>query len=101
MNEKSLEEVASILANAHRQAEPKTREVYLAPDKTGGEIRLVEVSDAVHYTGEVLPVRFRPKGDITFPSVVVLLSNREWDEVQAGKLALPLGWGDRKSLKAL
>lgn len=96
---KSIYETARELALAHRREDPETREVYLAdaPD----EVRLVEVSGSVGYTGEVLPFRFAAKPDlgIPYPSVVVLLSPEEWTELRGGKLALPQGWGDSADLR--
>jgi hypothetical protein len=100
-NRKSLEEVARLLADSHRKANPNTVGVWLAPDSDGREIRLVEVSQTAPYTGEVLPVRFPPKGDIVFPTVVVLLNRRELAEVDAGELPLPDGWAPRESWRAL
>ena len=57
-------------------------------------MRLLEVSGITPTTGEVLPFRFAPDqaNRIDYPSVVILLSPAEWQEVQAGRLALPDGW---------
>jgi hypothetical protein len=93
MTKKSLRKVAEYLAEAHRAADPSSREVWLAPDKKGSEIRLIEVSEAVPSSGTVLPVRFQPGGEIEYPSVVVLLSAKEMDDVRKGRLKMPPGWG--------
>ena len=54
---------------------------------------MVEVSKSVASAGEVLPFRFnaQPPG-IPYASVVILLSEEEWEDVKKRKLALPPGW---------
>jgi hypothetical protein len=51
----------------------------------------------------VLPFRFtaNPDRDVPYPSVVVLLSVDEWNDVRTGKLKLPPGWGDPGSLRKI
>lgn len=97
----SLLEVAARLAGEHRNEDPGTKWVYLseAPD----EVRLVEVSASVGNSGEVLPFRFGPDPalGIPFPSVVVLLSEEEWEQVRAGQLHLPPGWAAPADLRPL
>ena len=94
-------DVALRLAEAHRKEDPATSDVFLASDDD--EVRLVEVSESVGTTGEVLPFRFGPHSDqqIPYPSVIVVLSPEEWRLVQDGKLKLPDGWGDAGSLKKI
>ncbi len=96
-----LEEVAEFLAGSHRLEDPATQAIYLAPGDD--EIRLVEVSGSLGSTGEVLPFRFtaRPDQGIPYPSVVVLLSVDEWQDLLAGKLKLPPGWGEPSKLKKI
>jgi hypothetical protein len=53
-NRPPLTDIAHDLASAHREADPDTLAVYLAPDPSEQEIRLVEVSGSVGTTGEVL-----------------------------------------------
>lgn len=98
---KALIDVAKELAEAHRQEDPETREVYLADGQD--EVRLVEVSGSLESSGEVLPFRFqaRPDQGVPYPSVIVLLSPEEWDALRAGKLSLPPGWGDPSTLKKI
>lgn len=99
---KSVFEVATELAQAHRAEDPSTDAIYLS--EAEGEVRLVEVSGSVGSSagGEVLPFGFRARPDqgIPYPSVVVLLSPSEWKRVQTGTLALPKGW-ERASLKKI
>ncbi len=98
-----LTDIANELADAHREADPDTLGVYLAPDPSEQEIRLVEVSRSVGTTGEVLPFRFGARADqgIPYPSVVVLLSPEEWEQLSAGKLQLPATWGPVEALVEL
>jgi hypothetical protein len=52
------------------------------------------VSAAVPTTGDVLPFRFSARSDlgIDYPSAIILLSPGEWEDLRAGRLALPEGW---------
>jgi hypothetical protein len=91
---RALEEVARELAAAHRKSDPKTKTIKFFPSLQGDEFRLLEVSDAAPTTGEVLPFRFPSDqaNGIDYPSVVILLSPKEWLDIQAKKLPLPNGW---------
>jgi hypothetical protein len=99
---KSVFEVATELAEAHRAEDPATDAIYLSAAE--GEVRLVEVSKSVGSSarGEVLPFGFRarPEQGIPYPSVIVLLSPSEWSEVKSGALTLPRGW-NRDELKKI
>ncbi len=90
-------ETARDLAEAHRRVDPATTMILLLADPTGEEIRLVEVSMSAPRSGDVFPFRYeaRPDLNIDFPSVVVLLSPDEWQDVEAGRLELPSGWDAR------
>jgi hypothetical protein len=98
---KSILEVAQELASAHLHEDPNTTGVYLAD--ADDEVRLVEVSSAIAWSGEVLPFRFtaRPDQGIDYPSIVILLNPDEWDALKAGKLSLPKGWGTPSSLRKI
>lgn len=87
------------LAEAHHAADPETRLIFLNPDPAEREIRLLEVSSSAPTTRELFPFAFAERRDlgINFPSVVLLLSPTEWDEVKTGTLPLPGGW-DRDHL---
>ena len=91
---RSLEQVAIQLAKAHKKLDRKTRIIKFFPNASPNEICLLEVSDAIPYTGEVLPFRFNasPVHKVEYPSTIVLISPREWTEIQASALALPEGW---------
>jgi hypothetical protein len=87
------------LAAAHQAADPETRHIFLNPDPAEREIRLLEVTGSAPTTRELFPFAFAERRDlgINFPSVVLLLSPTEWEEVETGKLPLPGGW-DRNRL---
>lgn len=98
----TYDEVARILAKAHREADPDTFEVRLARDPEGKVIRLIEVTKALFTTnGEVLPFEFSPSTDIPYASVVAVLSPKEWDMLQHGKIKLPKGWGPFSDLQPI
>ena len=101
MSDEPIDEVAKKLAAAHRQEDPETREIFLAPHAT--EVRLVEVSGSLAPSGEVLPFRFAPSPEhgVPYPSVVVLLSVDDWASIQRGDLKLPADWGTAATLKKI
>jgi len=91
---RSLRDNARELAQAHRQADSKTRLIKFFPANGTEEIRLLEVSEAVPTTGEVLPFSFQsdPERGVDYPSTVILLSPLEWQRIQNRELELPPGW---------
>ena len=92
--------VARSLAQAHQKNDPKTTTIKLFPARGRKEIRLVEVSGGAPTTGEVIPFRFGsdPSNGIDYPSVVILLSEAEWQDVTRGALPLPQGWDLRTAV---
>jgi hypothetical protein len=98
---KRITDVAQELAEAHRKEDPHTESIFLA--ESNDEVRLVEVSGSIGDSGEVLPFRFAPRPDlgVPYPSVVLLLSVDDWQQMQSGNLALPAGWGTVASLKKI
>ena len=93
MSEKpTIRSVAEMLAQAHRDADPDTTDIFWSPDEE--EVRLVEVSKGVGQTGDwpITPVCFMPGKAVPYPSAVVLLSVSEWAAVRAGTKKLPKGW---------
>lgn len=95
-----MDEVAKSLAKAHKQADPDIQQIYLIEDPTGAEVRLLEVSRSVGYTGSVMPFRSaaRPDLDVPYPSVVVLLSPEEKALLDRRELELPAAWGPSPKL---
>jgi hypothetical protein len=85
---------AKHLAEAHRKADPETELVFLDPDPTMKEIRLLEVTRKAPTTGQPFAVGFaaRPDLGISFPSTVLVLSPEEWDAARAAQVALPDGF---------
>lgn len=97
---KTTAEVAKELARAHRRADPDIQQIYLIEDPDGAEVRLLEVSESVGYTGSVMPFRFaaRPDLDVPYPSVVVLMSPEEKALLDQKELELPVAWGSPPKL---
>jgi len=101
---KSLFDVATDLAKAHKAEDPETKAIYLAGgSESSAEVRLVEVSGSLGPSGEVLPFRFPPRSDLGVPyaSVVVLLSAEDWARLERGELFLPDGWGSPGELRKI
>ena len=101
---KSVFDVATALAKAHKAEDPETKAIYLAKSsESSAEVRLVEVSGSLGGAGEVLPFRFAPRNDLGVPyaSVVVLLSSEDWARLERGELSLPAGWGSDGDLQKI
>ena len=73
MIQSSIVNMANKLARSHREADPRTKHVFLSDDPEGQEIRLVEVSESAPNSGGVMPFRFRsaPEQEIDLPSVLL------------------------------
>jgi hypothetical protein len=82
----------SSLARTHRQSDPDIIAVYVVP--RDDEVRIVEVSNSVGTTNEVIPLRFskNPTENLQFDTVIVLMSNEEYIAYKNGDLDLPDGW---------
>lgn len=85
-------ESVDVLVKGHRKADRQVQKIFLSPDDS--EIRLVEVTPKVGYTGAATPFGFsaHPEEGVHFPSSIILLSPQEWREFLAGQLPLPSGW---------
>jgi hypothetical protein len=99
---KSVDDVANDLARAHQKADPDIQQIWMIEDPTGSEVRLLEVSGSVGNVGAVMPFRFkaRPPG-VPYPSVVILLSPEEKDQLDRKELDLPPIWGTAPKLVRL
>jgi hypothetical protein len=89
-------EVAELLAAAHREAEPCiTRIVRLLNGleaEAGEPVKLLEVNPATSPSG-VLPIAFSPDPpSVPFPSVVVEVTPEEFERIERGQLPLPGNW---------
>ncbi len=93
---RTKDEVAEDLANWHFLMEPTIQEIYIIPSSLEGEnddpINLLEVDVQAVETGYVDAFRFNPAGDITYPSVVALITPYELEQIKHSALQLPLGW---------
>jgi hypothetical protein len=90
------DEVAQMLAEAHREIEPSiSRIVRLISDEEndGREpVKLLEVNPHTSPSG-IVPVAFGADPPaVPFPSVVVEVTENEYQEIIRGTLPLPPGW---------
>lgn len=83
---------ARSLARTHRKSDPDIVAVYVVP--RDDEVRIVEVSNSVGTTNEVIPLRFskNPTENLQFDTIIVLMSNEEYTAYKNGDLDLPDGW---------
>jgi hypothetical protein len=89
-------EMARELAHAHRRFEPSiSRIIHLVAeqDSNAGEpVKLLEVNPQTFASG-IWPVLFgADPPQIPFPSVVVEVTEWEYEAIRAGSLPLPQGW---------
>ncbi len=98
---RTKEEVALDLADWHFQMDPSIQEIYIIPSNLEGEeddpINLLEVDVQAVETGHVDAFRFNPAGDITYPSVVALITPYELEQIRHSALELPPGWSLEKA----
>lgn len=88
---RKYEEAVDLLARWHANGHTDL-EVLSFPDPARKIVRLVEISDDFPATGDSTPIRMGASADFPFPSGVILLTKREWMEVQEGKMSMPNGW---------
>jgi hypothetical protein len=89
-------EIAKRLARAHRSFEPSiSRIVHLVADQelnASEPVKLLEVNPETFESG-VWPVLFgADPPQIPFPSVVIEVTEGEYEAIRAGRLHLPEGW---------
>ncbi len=94
MDEK--DEVARQLAEAHREIEPTIRRIIrLVTDREGDArepVKLLEVNPETSPSG-ILPIAFAADPPrVPYPSIVVEVTEAEFDQIRAGSLPLPEGW---------
>jgi hypothetical protein len=90
------DEVARVLAVAHREMDPAInriiRLVVDREDEVREPVKLLEVNPATSPSG-ILPIAFgADPPEIPFPSVVVEVTEAEYDQIATGELPLPEGW---------
>jgi len=92
----SKDDVAQLLANSHRQAEPNITKIIrilgAAESESREPIKLLEVNPKTPPSG-ILPIVFTPDPpEILFPSAVVEVTPDELTLIMEGELNLPNGW---------
>lgn len=90
------DEVAALLATAHRDAEPViTRIVRLVGPREAEAhepVKLLEVNPSTSPSG-IIPVAFSADPpSVPYPSVVVEVTPDEWARIEGGELQLPNEW---------
>jgi len=89
-------EIAKALAAAHRGCEPSiSRIIHVVGDleqSSAEPVKLLEVNPDTFESG-IWPILFGadPPG-VPFPSVVIEVTEGEYEAIQAGALHLPAGW---------
>ena len=95
-SESTVDDAARRLAEAHYRIEPGISDIYplASGEATDRTIRLLEVNADTAPSGTIMPVGFgpHPPSGIPFPSVIVEVTPREFDDLKCGKLTLPHGW---------
>jgi hypothetical protein len=89
-------EAASALAEAHRRIEPaisRIVRVIAEGEHTSDEpVKLLEVNPETSPSG-IIPIAFGPDPPaIPFPSIVIEVTEAEFERLLAGSLTLPEGW---------
>lgn len=90
------DEVARLLADAHRAIEPTiSRIVRLVADREDEvrePVKLLEVNPATSPSG-IFPIAFTADPPrVPYPSVVVEVTEAEFEQIASGALPLPEGW---------
>ena len=90
------DEVARLLADAHREIEPGIRLIIRIVTDREGEadepVKLLEVNRETSPSG-VFPIAFgADPPDVPYPSVVVEVTEEEYEKIRNGRLSLPEGW---------
>jgi hypothetical protein len=90
------EDVANLLAEAHRKIDPSiVRIVHITcSDETDSNepVKLLEVNPDTSPSG-IIPIGFgADPPDVPYPSVVIEVTEEEYNQVKSGKLKLPENW---------
>lgn len=90
------DEVARLLAEAHRTLEPTisliVRLLAEREDDDREPVKLLEVNPATSPSG-IFPIAFTADPPrVPYPSVVVEVTEAEFEQISAGTLPLPAGW---------
>ncbi len=90
------DEIAAQLAEAHRNMEPTIsriiRLVAEREDDVREPVKLLEVNPATSPSG-IYPIAFAASPpEVPYPSVIVEVTEAEFEQINAGTLRLPAGW---------
>lgn len=92
----SKDNVASELIRWHFRVARGLKEVYRILSEheyeQGEPIKLLEIDPESPETGRVDAFFFGPDGDITYSSVVALITPNDLKQIRSGRLSLPDGW---------
>lgn len=94
-NEK--DEIAFVLAKAHQAMEPSISRIIRIVDAEregdiGEPLKLLEVNPATSPSG-IVPIAFAASPpEVPYPSVIVEVTEAEYEAILAGTLQLPAGW---------
>lgn len=89
-------EAAMALADAHRKVEPGIKRIVrvIADHELASNepVKLLEVNSDTSLSG-IVPIAFGPDPPrIPFPSVVIEVTEAEFENIRVGRLSLPDGW---------
>lgn len=89
-------EIAKELAEAHRKIEPGISRIFRVvaeeEERVGEPVKLLEVNPETSPSG-IVPIAFGPDPPrIPFPSVIIEVTEGEFEKIRAGILELPDGW---------
>jgi hypothetical protein len=87
--------MASFYAKRHGETDPSIRAIHYLPTAApANEIRLLEVNEAITGTASPEPIDFGVDagGPNEHKLIVFDVTPEQWEEIQAGTLALPPGW---------
>ncbi|MGH9599726.1 MAG: hypothetical protein ACRD27_07655 [Terracidiphilus sp.] len=89
-------EAAKALAEAHRRFVPAIKRIVrvVADQETESHepVKLLEVNPETSPSG-IVPISFGPDPpQIPFPSIVIEVTESEFESIQSGKWSLPNGW---------
>jgi hypothetical protein len=92
----SKNEMAKKLAEVHRNIEPSiSRIIHLVADRDSSDaepVKLLEVNPDTFESG-IWPIHFgADPPQIPFSSVVIEVTEKEFEEIRSGSLHLPYGW---------
>jgi hypothetical protein len=96
LNKPDKTEIAKMLADAHRKVEPGISRIFrVVSDReqdADEPVKLLEVNPDTSPSG-IFPIAFNADPPtVPFPSVVIEVTESEFEKINAGSLRLPDGW---------